>query len=272
MTPYEATYAKIVHAVLTYGHLRPTRNEYTRSIVGTVIAVDCEDFPILQGRKMFPEGIFGELAAFVRGPKHLKDFEEFGCNYWAKWAKPDGSINVDYGNAWLAGEQLDFVHQCLISDPYNRRMLITGWRPERLHELDLPCCHFAYQFYVREQGGDSYLDMMWTQRSTDVMIGLPSDVLLGWAMIQALAAFANLKPGVLTMSLGDTHIYEPHFTAAREYLERLPALNNMAKPTAEFNREAYVGILSAGLNGFLPEHVLITSYEHLPSLKLGVIA
>ena len=264
MIQYEADYAKIVNQVLMHGERRETRNQVTRSIFAPVIGVHCHEdmpFPILQGRQMFYKGVFGELAAFARGPKHIDDFKMFGCNYWDKWADKDGNINVDYGNAWFEGGQVDHVVNCLKNNRTDRRMLINSWRPERLGELSLPCCHYSYQFYVRDLEGTPTLDMLWIQRSTDVMIGLPSDVLLGWAMINIFAFEAGLVPGMLVMSLGDVHIYEPHIDAAVEYMRRLPDLNDMAVPEA-----TYLPALK-GLRDFCPEDVRVDSYKHLGKLE-----
>ena len=262
MTPYEAEYAKLINAVMVHGEHRETRNQSTKSVFAPQIMIDCSNhFPILQGRKMFYNGVFGELAAFVRGPKHIDDFRVWGCNYWDKWADKNGTINVDYGNAWFAGDQVQYVKWCLKHNRNDRRMIINSWRPERLKDLSLPCCHYSYQFYVRRENGVPRLDMLWIQRSTDLMIGLPSDVLLGWAMIQIFAREAEIAPGTLVMSLGDAHIYTPHLEAAAEYLKRLPDLNDTPLPDARYMPRKF------GLEHFTPEDVLIDSYEHLGPLE-----
>ena len=101
---YEIDYCSLIEDILRDGNDRNTRNHPTRSVFGKTFEVHelrWGQFPILQGRRMYPKGVFGELAAFLKGPKTIKDFEDEGCNYWKQWGYTDGTINIDYGNAWL---------------------------------------------------------------------------------------------------------------------------------------------------------------------------
>lgn len=219
---YEYNYKELVKRILKTGEIRYGRNGITKAIFPGVLSfVVNYNFPLLTSRQIFYKGVLGELAAILRGPKHLRDFEQFGCNYWKLWAKDDGSINVDYGNAWIdfnGVDQLERLREGLRTNPYDRRHLVSGWRPDNLWHLDLPCCHYAYQFYIRE---GRYLDMLWHQRSTDVMIGLPSDMVLAATWLIILANDVGYLPGKVTMTLGDTHIYEEHLDQAKEYVETL---------------------------------------------------
>lgn len=220
---FESCYTGLVNEVLTFGELREGRNGTTKALFGTTLTFDLQqEFPMLNMRRMFPSGILGELAAMLRGPKHINDFKRWNCNYWDKWAKPDGSIAVDYGNVWHdfnGVNQIDQLRESLIASPTSRRMLITGWRPGA--DVDLPCCHVMYQFYVRE---GKYLDMIWTQRSADVMVGVPSDAVFAAAWLIAICAeFTWLTPGRCVMNFGDTHIYAEHFEEAKEYADSVVA-------------------------------------------------
>jgi len=218
MTYYENAYAALVYEILAFGEERITRNGLTKAKFAKTLTFNVKNnrFPLLQGRKMHYKGVLGEFAAMIRKPKHLADFEKWGCNYWSKWANKDGSINVDYGNAWFKGGQLDHVRDCLKNNPTDRRMLISGWIPENLADLSLPCCHYSYQFYVED---GKYLNMIWNQRSVDMMIGLPADMILAAIWTIVLANEVDLMPGTITMNLGDCHIYEEHFDNAKVYLE-----------------------------------------------------
>ena len=219
---YEANYKKLVKKILDTGELRAGRNGNTKAIFGETLTIDLNSgFPLLTGRRIYYKGVLGELAAMLRGPKTLKDFKDYGCNYWDLWARPDGSIDIDYGNAWLdfnGVNQLEALVTGLVHNPHGRRHMVIGWRPDRLDMVSLPCCHYAYQWYVRD---NKYLDMLWHQRSVDTMIGLPSDVVFASAWNIILANEVGLIPGKITFTLGDTHIYEEHLSQAKEYLETL---------------------------------------------------
>ena len=272
MRQFELDYALMVRTVLLGGEIRHCRNGVTFSKFAQVLNIlDVgSNIPLIQGRQMFFRGVFGEFAAFVRGPKHLSDFEQFGCNYWKQWAAEDGSLELDYGNAWLEGGQIDHVVNCLNRNPNDRRMLITGWKPDRLPSLSLPCCHYAYQFYVRHgKEGKSYIDILWHQRSTDLMVGLPSDIILAYLWLVALCKATTLDkytPGNIYMTLGDTHIYQEHKAGAEEYIKW--AFNHSGV------RPVFVYDVPQGtpVTAFDPSKCKVLDYVHLSTIKFEVKA
>lgn len=280
-------YLPLINRVLQGGEKRSSRAGTVYSVFSSNIQVDMErGFPLLRGRKMFYKPVLGELAAFLRGPQSIDDFKVYGCNYWDAWGAkgvkdangdlvedpmlPDGSegfegeLVLDYGNAWRdfnGVDQLARVVDMLKNDPTNRRILISGWRPDRLHELSLPCCHVMYQWYVRN---GTYLDMIWTQRSVDVMIGLPSDVILAAAWTSILATQCGYKPGKITFNFGDTHIYANHIEPTLDYLRATMAFNTLKQHQ---NPLAYKVNPLVTVDNFIPEHIEILNYTSGPAIK-----
>lgn len=264
---FEQAYCLLIEDVLNNGELRGTRNAETISVFGRSLVVEMPigKFPLLVGRKYFYKGVLGELAALLREPKHIDDFTKWGCNYWHKWAKPDGSINVDYGNAWFAGGQIAKLKDSLRNNRTDRRMIINGWRPENLHNLDLPCCHYSYQFYVR---GDKYLDMTWTQRSVDVMVGLPADIILAYTWLVMVANEFGFVPGRVKMDFGDTHIYKSHIDNADAYLDQVESYPvHTATPVFVLNAQPGKNFLE-----FTPDDITILGYEPQPKLEFELHA
>jgi thymidylate synthase len=267
MQKFEQDYADLITKIQKTGEVRHTRNGITKSMFGMNLTVPMNGdgtFPILQGRKMWPKGVFGELAAMLRKPKHIDDFKKWGCNYWGKWAKEDGSICVDYGNAWHAGNQINDLKDCLANNPTDRRMIISGWRPENLDYLDLPCCHLLYQFYVRE---GKYIDMMWYQRSVDMMIGLPSDIVFAAAWLIALANEFGYEPGNIKMNLGDCHIYDEHTQAACDYVYNVQDL-----PLSNPATYSYLAPPGKDFCEFEPADIKLSTYATHPKLELELKA
>lgn len=253
---YEHAYAKLVHDVLYLGEDRAVRNGKARSLFGLQLRFSCrnDSVPLLQGRRMYPQGVLGEFAAMIRGPKHVDDFKKWGCNYWELWADEEGNLELDYGNAWNIEETVELLK----TDPTNRRILIDAWRPDRLSSLSLPCCHYSYQFYVRD---GVFVDMLWTQRSVDMMIGLPSDMLFAALWLKLMANEVGLKAGEVVMSLGDCHIYEEHLIGAREYLNAVNCIGALWAPMMKLHVEQ-----GMPQKEFEPSMADI-SYESLPPIK-----
>ena len=93
---YEAQFLEVADNILKHGFERKGRNGTTLSLPFQQLKFSLQDsFPLLTTRKMFYKGVLGEYAAMIRGPKHVQDFKDWGCNYWDLWAEEDGSINVD---------------------------------------------------------------------------------------------------------------------------------------------------------------------------------
>ena len=276
MQKVEYDYRNLVQEVLIEGEDRETRNMSTRSIFGTSLSFDLrKGFPLLEGRKIFYKGVLGELAALLRQPKHLDDFKAWGCNYWEKWANPDGSINVDYGNAWFDFEgfnQIADLKDKLKNNPADRRMIINAWRPHKLDELSLPCCHYSYQFHVSAEG---VLNMVWTQRSADLMIGVPSDMVLAAAWMIAIANEFELTPGACKMDFGDTHIYSDHIDPAYDYLTSSGDMLNEGKwgdvpgPGPQWR---YIAVPGADFCTFDPSELDIQNYNPLRTISFNLHA
>lgn len=267
MQKFERDYAQLVQKILTQGEKRQTRNGETTSLFGAMLKVPMNGdmtFPLLQGRRTYPKGVLGELAAMLRKPTCLADFEKWGCNYWKLWAKEDGSINVDYGNAWHADGQIERLKDSLANNPTDRRMIINGWRPANLDNLDLPCCHLLYQFYVRD---GKFLDMIWYQRSVDTMIGLPSDIIFAAAWLISIANEFNLVPGEITMMLGDCHIYKEHYEAAKVYIDNVVYEPIATPPTYRLTAKTGKDFCT-----FEPNDILLNVYQTHSKLNLELKA
>lgn len=265
-------YSTLINKIFKEGHKRPTRAGDAYSIFGEVIDIDVEkEFPLLRGRKMFYKPVLGELAAMLRGPKHIDDFKRFGCNYWDSWGSPGeleddnivrgkGELELDYGNAWInfnGVNQLEELVEKLKSNPNDRRLLISGWRPDRIADLSLPCCHMLYQWYVRN---GTHLDMVWYQRSCDTMVGLPSDIILAAAWNIILAKQCGYTPGRVKIVLGDTHIYANHVQGALDYMRQLNDIRKVELVEYTIAPEATV-------TNFVPDMLAIKHYDHQPAIK-----
>lgn len=267
MQKFEKDYAKMLQQILQYGEDRAVRNGGTRALFGMSLPVEVGNiFPLIQGRQMFIDGILGEFAAMIRQPKSIYDFEKWGCNYWRLWGNEQGDLNIDYGNAWFdfnGFNQIAELKRLLRDDPTNRRMIISSWQPDRLAELSLPCCHYSYQFYV---GNNNSLNMLWTQRSVDMMIGLPSDIVLAAIWLITLANEFGFKPGFIKLDLGDCHIYDEHLEQAEGYVD---SILNPAR-TVSYYPVNYHLVMAQGTDfcTFEPAYLKLSDYHHGPKLQL----
>ena len=100
--------------------------------------------------------------------------------------------------------------------------------------------------------------MIWTQRSADVMVGIPADMILAYLWVQCLCRELNFFPGEITMNFGDTHIYTEHIEGVNTYIERLePRLIPIASLNSKFT----------SIENFEPEQLDIVQYEPHEAIK-----
>lgn len=258
----ERQYLSIMKDILDNGEVKETRNGKTKSVFGAQIKItELKEgkFPLMTSRKNFIKGIAGEWSAFLNSPKTIKDFEDKGCNYWKLWGNKDGSINIDYGNAWTAFDgdenynQIEYVLNEIKNNPNSRRIIFTGWNPKNIidNTLNLPCCHHTYQFVVSE---GKYLNLKWIQRSVDWALG--NNITLASLMLLSFAKATGLEAGEIIMDYTDVHIYEEHWESAREQSE-----------SGTFEYPTYTDTISTDIYSFNKDMIDIQNYQYSDSIK-----
>lgn len=260
----ERKYLELVSNVVNNGELGSSRAGSTVSLPGQHLTVDLrEGFPLLTTRRMFPRGVWGELAAFVRGAEDLATFEKHGCNYWRENAaayppnkgKPESEWRVGkiYGAVWrnLNGvDQLANVVESIRLDPASRRHVVSAW--DGVCDGALPPCHIMFQFYV----SNGLLHCHVYMRSVDLCVGLPSDVLLYATLLSLVAKDTGLIPATLTFSFGNAHIY----------------CNHLLEWATQYNRQVLTppGVVlstKASTLTFEPDDIEVVAYHYHPAIK-----
>ena len=144
-----------------------------------------------------------ELKSFCN--RILTD-DEFSAKY--------GELGDVYGRQWRSWEDADGnVHDQIAQllhdikhNPTSRRLLVNAWNVGRLKTMELPPCHFTFQFFVE----GNKLSCKFTMRSVDCFLGLPFNVASYAMLTHMIANECGLEPGELTFEGGDTHVYMNH--------------------------------------------------------------
>ena len=212
-----------------------------------------------------------------------KEFEQhIVCNssFAAKW----GDIGKGYGHQWrnfghtkgVVGnngnpysdsfseyeyeedgfDQISWLINEIKTNPDSRRLIVSGWNPHEVNQVDLPPCHNYFQCYVR----DGKLSLYFQMRSTDVFLGLPFNIASYALLCHLLAYECDLDVGELVYSGVDVHLYSNHIDQAKEQLTRqpysFPLLSLNLKGKSIFDLE--------------PDNINITDYQHHPAIKAEV--
>ena len=151
----------------------------------------------------------------------MLDEYDLGAIYGFQWRHFGAeyiSCNANYSGQGY--DQLRQLVHTLKTNPSDRRMIVSAWNPPALENMALPPCHYAFQVTVINET----LNLLWNQRSVDVMLGLPFNIASYALLLHLLAKEAGLKEGKLIGFLADVHIYENHIDGACEQLQRDPQL------------------------------------------------
>lgn len=143
-----------------------------------------------------------------------------------------GGDGTTYFNAKVLVEEVDQLKQvihALKTNHTDRRIVLTAWNPAELGQMALPPCHMFAQFYL---DNERQLSCQMYQRSVDSFLGLPFNIASYALLTHLIAHVIEADVGILSMVLGDTHIYNDHIEQVTEQLTRNP----YAPPQLKFNR------------------------------------
>jgi thymidylate synthase len=214
-----------------------------------------EGFPLLTTKKLHLKSIIHELLWFISGDTNIRYLNENGVRIWNEWADKDGNLGPVYGYQWRSwpaadGRKIDQLTEAINAikkSPDSRRIIVSAWNAGEIERMALPPCHVMFQFYVA--GGK--LSCQLYQRSCDIFLGIPFNIVSYALLTLMVAQVTGLKPGDFVHTLGDAHIYLNHMEQVKLQLTRepypLPAMiinpevNDILKFRYEdFNLENYI--------------------------------
>lgn len=112
--------------------------------------------------------------------------------------------------------QLEVALRTIMTNPTDRRILITGWRPDEFDQMCLPPCHVDYQFLVDIETRTLHLCLF--QRSFDTFLAF--NIAMSALFLGIMAKLSGHTPGTFTHFIGDAHLYVNHLDQARTLLSR----------------------------------------------------
>lgn len=259
-------YLDLMQDILDNGTDSPDRTGTgTRAVFGRQLRFDLsQGFPLLTTKKLHIRSIVHELLWFLSGSTNIHPLNEQRVSIWDEWADDNGELGPIYGHQWRSwpapdGSSIDQVTKLLDglkNDPFSRRHIISAWNVADLERMALPPCHSLFQFHVSQ----GQLSCQLYQRSADVFLGLPFNIMSYALLIHMVAQQVNLRPGHFIHVLGDAHLYLNHLDQARTQLARPPR----ALPRLEITRKP------ESLFDYQFEDFKITGYDPHPHLSAPI--
>ncbi|PWW62792.1 thymidylate synthase [Actinokineospora spheciospongiae] len=243
-------------------------------------------FPMITERSVrsFWRKPIGELCAFINGATTLDEFEEFGCDWWGDWATPaktssrglpPGNIGPgSYGGAFHDFPTLEsgpfdqFAHlvEQIRELPDVRTHFVSPWIPQyqvrgagkRPRTTIAPCHGWVH---VRVLNGRLHLHMF--QRSGDVPVGVPSNMIQYAALTLMLEHLTGVPAGVYYHTISDAHVYDDQLDQVKTIIGR----ESRRLPTVLLND---AGRAVTDIHDFRAEHFDLADYEPHGGLRIPV--
>ena len=196
-----------------------------------------------------------------------------------------GDLGPVYGKQWTNWNginQIDELIHKLKTNPDDRRLMISAWNVGELKDMALPPCHYLSQWYTTEipekeryEYTDKtkeytmeemnemnipkyYLSCMWSQRSVDMCLGFPYDLLSYSVFVYLIASQCNMIPYELICTLGDCHIYKNQIESTYIQLDR--NYNKFKNPKLIIDKKD-------SIYDYTYNDIHIENYESYPSVK-----
>lgn len=253
-------YLKIVRNVLEHGQTKTDRTGTgTISVPGMLFEHQmASGFPLLTTKKIPYRLVASELEFFIKGITDKKWLQDRNNHIWDEWCTPlkiayahdadtkarmlaERDLGPLYGWQWRhfgatyqtydtdytgqGVDQLKVLVNKLKTTPDSRQMLVLAWNPMDIDKVVPPFCHYGFQVTVI----NNKLNLLWSQRSVDVALGLPFNIASYATLLHLLAKETGLDEGKLVGFLADTHIYQNHVEGMKEQLTRDPHLYPLPK-------------------------------------------
>jgi thymidylate synthase len=195
----------------------------TKIITGVNAAFEpAKEFPLLTLRKIPLKLFIAEMVWYLQGVKELDFFQQYS-RIWDDFMDEGNVAESGYGYRWrnhFGRDQITSLVAMLERDSSSRQGVVVTWDAnndglDSAPKKNVPCVPMWVANII---GGK--LNLHFTFRSNDIMLGMPHDI-AGFAILQAiLAQKLGVKVGKLHYSGIHCHIYENHYSQAQELIKR----------------------------------------------------
>ena len=247
-----------------------------------------KEFPAITVRKTALKSCMDEILWIYQ--KKSNNIHDLNSHIWDQWADKDGSIGKAYGyqvgkrflhhrsnelplsevypsviSQSRLGEkykiyldQMDGALYDLRNTPFSRRIMISLWCPEELHEMNLEPCCWSVIFNVTDEGQDKLvLNMVLNQRSNDFITANNWNTAQYAIFLMMVAQSVDMIPGKLVHNITDCHVYDRHIDIAKELLNR----PEHPAPKVSLNPDIH------NFYDFTTDDLIVENYETEPQIK-----
>lgn len=177
----------------------------------------------------------GEMLWILSGHTDAANLHKYNVHYWDEWCTaeragwynlPEGEFGRTYGAQWRsfnAGgpepiDQIKRLFDVIARNPNDRGLMVNPWNPYDVDHIVIKPCHGAFRLLLM----DNKWDMIVTQRSSDVPVGLPSNLVMYKFLQMLIAMKTGHEVGDLIYDIHDAHYYSDQEKGIEELISREP--------------------------------------------------
>lgn len=238
------------------------QNAGTFAVCGVTMRFNMADgFPMITTRSLKGslKAAVSELLWILSGSTNAYVLQEdYGVHLWDRWIDPTfelhqklgfklpkGELGPVYGHQlrnWGATrlpdgtflnngrDQLQAVIEGIIKTPGYRRHVISLYNPADFNSQDggelvwICTCHGTNIHFLcfEDEAGNKKMDMFHLQRSGDMPIGVPFDIMQYALLFQMVAKVTGYEAREMAYTISDAHIYENQIESVDLLLDREP--------------------------------------------------
>lgn len=199
-----------------------------------------EEFPIPTLRNTaIKTGIKEILWIYQKQTSSLIIAREMGVNWWDEWNIGDDTIGQRYGATIAKYDLMNQLLDGLANDPFGRRHNINMFQYEDLRSTKglFPCAYETLWSVRRDKDG-LILDLTLIQRSNDYLVAGYINKIQYVSFLMMVAGHCGYKVGKFHHLVQNLHIYDRHFDAASELLNK-ESLDTQPKLILNGNKNFY---------------------------------
>lgn len=180
------------------------------------------EFPIPTLRNTAIKTGINEILWIYQDQNHyLESARKRGITWWDNWDIGDGTIGLRYGFVVNKYDLINKLLNGLTNDPFSRRHIMNLYQENELAtSKGLYPCAYETLWSVRDVNGELFLDMTLVQRSSDYLIAGHINKIQYVALQMMVAGHCGYKAGKFCHLVQNLHIYDRHFDAAKELIDR----------------------------------------------------
>lgn len=182
-------------------------------------------FPITTLRNTaIKTGIQEILWIYQKQSNDLNVAKELNITWWNDWEVSNtNTIGQRYGATVKKYNLINNLLDNLKKDPFGRRHILSLYQYSDFNETEgLHPCAYETLWSVRDCEGYLYLDLTLVQRSNDYIIAGYINKIQYVALQMMIASHLNYKVGMFSHLTQNLHVYDRHFDALYELLDKKP--------------------------------------------------